>query len=148
MRLAAVVLAAAFATPAMAAGPAVEKIEARLFYQHSATLSDNVAAAANVALWNTVIGEGGAAEPADDVLIVVTVKADPSTYVEAPLVIVVTGQDGRAVASRKIDGLLVGAEGRVARAIYLQDTTCEAITVDAMIGNSKIRETVPFACGE
>lgn len=136
------------ASPALAADPVIERIEARLFYQHTAALSDNVAAESGVTLWNTVIGEGGAAEPATDTLIVVTVAADPGSYVDEPLSIEVKGHDGGALLTRHLEGLLVGQSGKVSLAVYVEDSTCNALTVTATIGGSRKTTTVPFACGE
>lgn len=134
-------------TTAAAAEPKIAKIEAKLFLTRDGTLSDNVAAGSDVNLWNTVIGEGGAG-PANDVLVIVTVAAEPNSYVDAPLVIEIAGADGKKVAERKIEGLLLGDAGTVSQAVYLQDSTCNALTVRATIGKSSATNEVPFACGE
>lgn len=147
-RLAFIAFAILAAAPAFAAAPRIDKIEAKLFYQNSATLSDNVAMGSGVNLWNTVIGEGDAQEPANDVLIIVTIAADPSSYDDTPLSIEVKGDDGKVVATRRLKGLLVGDTGKVSRAVYLEDSTCNALSVKASIGKSTMTLEVPFACGE
>lgn len=147
MRLLAAAIAALAVTPALAAEPAIDKIEAKLFLSTTGTLSDNVAEGSGVTLWNTIIGEGGAG-PASDTLIVVTVKGEPGSFVEAPLTIDVTGSDGKPVASRKVDGLLITTDGFAVTAVFAPDSTCNELTVKAAIGKSEKTTKVPFACGE
>lgn len=136
----------------MASGAAfaleIEKIEARVFLTGSASLSDNVAAGSGVNLWNTVIGEGDIAEPANDVLVIVTVAGEAGSFDAGTLTIDITGHDGKALASRKIEGLLLGSAGKVSHGVYVTDATCNALTVKAAIGKSEKTIEVPFACGE
>lgn len=144
------VLAALLAIPAAAAAePAIGKIEARLFYEASGRLSDNIAPPAEIALFNTVIGEGGAEEPAGDVLVAVTVAGEAGSFVETPLTIrVVAIDDGSVLAERKIEGLLLSAQGSVTRAVFVPDSTCRAFRIEAAIGESKASAEIPFVCGE
>jgi hypothetical protein len=146
--LAAAAFVALASTPALAANPTIQKIEAKLFYSETATLSDNVAEGSGVNLWNTIIGEGDAGGAASDVLVIVTVGAEPGAFVDTPLYIEITGSDGKSVASRKIEGLLIGSNGLVSKAVLLDDSTCNALTVKAAIGKSEKSTAVPFACGE
>ncbi len=149
MRLAVAAAAAAvLAASAAASEPKIAAIEARLFYESTGRLSDNVAPPADFTFWNTLIGEGQAEEPASDVLLTVTVTGEPGSFVEAPLTIVVTGSDQKVVARREIKGLLLNAEGRTTRALLVPDTTCNPIDVKASIGKSASSVNVPFACGE
>lgn len=147
-RLAFIVSASLAAGVASAAAPAIASIEARLFYTATGTLSGNVAEASGVSLWNTVIGEGQSGGAANDTLIIVTVNADAGAYVDTPLVVEITDADGKPVASRKVEGLLVGPDGKVSTGVYLPDSTCTALTVKAVMGKSEKATTVPFACGE
>ncbi|MFT3809126.1 MAG: hypothetical protein QM698_04350 [Micropepsaceae bacterium] len=148
MRLfAAAAFAALAATPALAAEPVIEKIEAKLFLSDTAALSDNVAEGSGVTLWNTIIGEGGAG-PASDALIIVTVRAEAGSFQDAVLNVEITGHDGKPVASRKVQGLLIGADGTAATGIYVEDASCNALTIKASIGASTMTSGVPFACGE
>lgn len=145
-------LAATAIAALLTAGPAValqiESIEAKVFLSYSAALSQNVAEGSGVNLWNTVIGEGEINEPAQDVLIIVTVSADPGSFDAGTLQISVTGSEGEMVASRTLEGLLIGPEGKVATAVYVEHATCTALTVKASVGKSEKTVGVPFACGE
>lgn len=151
------VLAAAAAAALVALAPAtladgapnIEKIEAKLFYEYSATLSKNVADGSGVSLWNSMIGEGDIEEPANDVLIIVTVSGEPGTLLEVPLTIAVTQkQGGKTVASRKVESILIPAEGKASAAVYVQDTICKPLSIKATLGKSAKTSGVPFACGE
>ena len=144
------VLAALLAIPAAAAAePAIGKIEAHLFYEASGRLSDDIAPPAEVSLFNTVIGEGGAEEPASDVLVAVTVTGEAGAFVETPLTIkVVAADDGTVLAERKIEGLLLSAQGSVTRAVFVPDSTCRAFRIEAAIGKAKAAADIPFVCGE
>lgn len=148
MRRLAVTAAAAILAAGSAAALQVDSIEAKVFLSYSATLSQNVAEGSGVNLWNTVIGEGEINEPANDVLIVVNVSADPGSFDAGTLTIEVTGHDGKLVASRKIEGLLIGPEGKVSKAVYIEDATCNELKVKASVGKSEKTVGVPFACGE
>lgn len=147
MRLLAVTALAALAVNS-AAALEIEKIEAKVFLTSSATFSDNVAMGSGVNLWNTVIGEGDIPEPARDALVIVTVSGEPGTFDTGTLEVGITGAEGELVASRTIEGLLLGANGKVSQGIYITDITCNAITVKASVGKSAKTTTVPFACGE
>jgi len=131
---------------ASAGDPAIDKIEAKLFLTNTATLSDNVAAD-DVALWNICCG-GGESGSADDVLVIVTVKADPGASVEVPLKIEIHGADGKVVASRNSEGIQVGETGLWSQAVYVQDTTCNALTIKATLGAAIRTTAVSFRCGE
>ncbi|BCW89798.1 hypothetical protein sos41_29650 [Alphaproteobacteria bacterium SO-S41] len=147
MRLRAVTLFALLgAATASAADPVIEKIEAKLFLADSGTLSGDVASGSGVALWNMTIG--GEGERADDVLIVVTVKADAGEFIKVPFEIEIKGADGKVVASRKTENILIGASGLMSQGVYLQDATCTALKVTATVGKSTKATEVPFACGE
>jgi len=145
--LAATAFAALAIAPAFAADPVIDKIEAKLFLTSTATLSDNVADGSGVSLWNTIIGEGGSG-PANDTLVIVTVAADPDSYIDVPLSVVVDGGDGKNLVTRHVEGLLVGQSGKVSFGVYVEDSTCNALTVKAKIGKSEKTTTIPFACGE
>ncbi len=149
MRLSAVAAFALIAaTSAFAATPTIDKVEAKLFYQGSGTLSVNVATGSNVALWNTMIGAGDVEEPASDTLAIVTIAADPDSYIETPLTIEVTDNEGKVLVTRTITGLLVGESGKVSRAVFVQDSTCTPLTITATFGTSTSSTAVHFACGE
>ncbi len=147
MRCLAVIAAAVLASGA-AAALEIEKIEAKVFLTASATFSQNVAMGSGVNLWNTVIGEGDIHEPASDVLVIVTVAGDGGSFDSGTLAIDIAGDDGKSVASRKIEGLLLGPSGKVSHGVYVTNATCNALTVKASIAKSEKTIDVPFACGE
>ncbi len=138
------------AASASADGAKIEKIEAHLFYEYTGRLSGNVAPPAEFSFWNTVIGEGSAEEAANDVLITVTISAEPGSYFDADAltITVVNTDDKSVVAERSITGLLIPMTGSTTKAIYVTDTTCRELEVVATLGASTLSNTIPFACGE
>lgn len=147
---AAAALVFAAASGASAAAAKIAKIEAHLFYEYTGRLSANVAPPAEFSFWNTVIGEGSAEEAANDVLITVTVSAEPDSYLDADaLTITVFNTDDKSVvAERSFTGLLIPMTGSTTKAIYVTDTTCRSLEVVATLGASTLSNTIPFACGE
>src|SRR5688572_28996874 len=79
--------------PATASMVDLERVEARLYYQHSGRLSDNLLGRDKEFVgWNTIIGEGDAEENADDLLVAVRVRAheDEQTIIAGPVTLKVT----------------------------------------------------------
>jgi len=145
----------ALALSATSAGAAdafsLDRVRAHLFYERSGTLSDDVVG--NGGLFNTVIGEGWASEPASDVLVVVELTGPAGEGVtETPLVIEVeANRDGwQTVARRSFDFLYTvpGQSPRVARAVWVQDTTCSPLRIRVSHGTDRMSAEVPFNCGE
>lgn len=128
----------------------IEKIEAHLFYEYTGRLSANVAPPAEFSFWNTVIGEGSAEEAANDVLITITISAEPGSYFDTDVlnITVLNTDDKSVVLERSITGLLIPMSGSTTKAVYVMDTTCRSLEVVATIGASTLSNTIPFACGE
>lgn len=145
-------LACALPTRVMAADDRVEVvgIQARFVNRHSGTLSDDIMRPGFNA-WNTLIGEGGATEPADDVLVLVQL-ASPSnqeTYAKQVVDVVATGPGGRALAHRRFDSILTGDDGRTTVSLMVQDATCVGdLRIVVTNGASRMERTVSLPCGE
>ena len=128
----------------------ITAIRAHLFYEYSGTLSEDILASKPV-LWNTVIGEGEAAEPASDVLVVVEMRGPYEGSTETPLIVEATaGQRGVILRTRRrFDHLYTEfGERRIARALWLRDMTCEQVTIVATHGRDRREAVIPFHCGE
>lgn len=147
-------------TAALITGPAVTTyaedgfeitaIRAHLFYEYSGTLSPDILSSQPV-LWNTVIGEGDAAEPASDVLVVVEMRGPYDGSTEIPLVVEATSErEGVVMRTRRSFGHLFTefGERRIARAIWIQDQTCEQVRIVATHGRDRREAVIPFYCGE
>jgi len=58
----------------------IEDIRVQLFYAYSGTLSDDLTKRKDLVLRNTMIGEGGAKEPANSFLVSVVVKGQSEAF--------------------------------------------------------------------
>jgi len=162
MRIRYLALLAALAVPASlpAAPPTspalkVTAIEARLFYGYSGKLSDDLLKRDPAfSGWNTVIGEGSAGEPADDLLVSVRIEPvlKPSgvegVFSDQPVVVTATA-DGKVVAKRTFTGTLTNAQGVSWKGLYLRDIGCAGkLTIEAVAGRQRKVATLQFDCGE
>ncbi len=125
----------------------IADIEVRLLYETSGTLSEDVSDNPEFYLWNTIIGEGSAAEPANDVLVTARIEGPGEHNLGSPLTMVVRDEIGRTIAQRSIAYLY--ARSSTARSLFLDDVGCAgALTFEARLGNSVRTEEVTFDCGE
>ena len=139
-------LAAAAAQPATGE---LGEIRMHLFYTYSGQLSDDVSPPRAFAGWNTVIGEGDALEPADDLLVAVEVRTDGHQFVEGPLHVTAHGRDGRLIAERRLEAVLTSDGGSSFTGLWLNDVGCEGeIRVTATFAEQARTETLELNCGE
>ena len=137
---------------AAAQNATVEDIRVQLFYEYDGTLSDDVTKRKDLTLRNTMIGEGDSKQPANSFLVAVAVKGQPETFdKDAALTITVATNDKRKskVAEKAFSGILFGPEGRVVKAILVNDRVCLPMTVTAKLKSGASKTfTLPFKCGE
>ncbi|HRO63360.1 hypothetical protein [Thermomonas sp.] len=130
-------------------GPNIERVEARLFYSHSGSLSAPIAP--DAALWNVIIGEGDASEPSESTLVDVILRGEPGEYPPGVLDIVVTETGSGKVVLKRTSALgIFSAQGRFHVPVWLSDTGCIPLTVKASLrgGGSRASLDIPFHCGE
>ncbi|MBZ0087792.1 MAG: hypothetical protein K8F33_06820 [Thermomonas sp.] len=131
-------------------GPKIERIQARLFYSHSGSLSAPITP--DAALWNVIIGEGDASEPSESTLVDVILRGEPGDYPPGVLDIVVTEtRSGKVVLKRTSALGIFSAQGRFHVPVWLSDTGCIPLTVKASLrggGGSRASLDIPFHCGE
>ena len=141
------VLALAAAQPA--AGT-LGDIRMHLFYQETGRLSPDISPPAAFTGWNTGIGEGDAEEAADDLLVVVEIRADGEQFIETPLHVVARGGEGnRILAERRWDSVLTSSAGRTYLPLYVRSAGCAGtIRVTATFGRASQSETLTLDCGE
>jgi hypothetical protein len=136
---------------ALAQNATIESISVQLFYEYNGTLSDDLTKRKELGLWNTMIGEGDAKQPANSFLVTVTVRGAPETFDKAAVLTVTVTGDKRKnkVAEKVFSGILFGSEGRVIKPVFVSDWVCAPLTVTAKMksGSSKTFQ-LPFQCGE
>ena len=140
------------ATAPASAGKAlnVASLEARLYYNHSGTLSKPVSS--KTVLWNAVVGEGNIAEPSNSTFVDVTVLGEPGSFEpKARVNLVVTDQaTGKLLQSQSAEVGVLNAAGKYHVGFWIPKTGCTPLRLRASIAGSKAEKaiTVPFACGE
>lgn len=147
---AAVAVMAAPAATAQAPAPIkLERIRVQLIYETTGTLSEDIAPPADFSLWNTIIGEGSAAEPASDVLVGVELRTtDDQANATTPLKVVVRDEEGKVLAARTFEAVFLD-EHRAVRSLLVPNATCAGpVVIEASFGTQKLRTTMDFACGE
>ncbi|VWX52222.1 hypothetical protein [Novosphingobium sp. 9U] len=127
-------------------------IEARLFYQTSGKLSDDLLARKEPFVgWNTVIGEGPVSDAATDLLVDVKVLGNgiDEQSVDDPLEIWVTDKAGKTLARRSIANLLVPYRGALHNALWLRDVGCAGkLTLQARFRKQVKIASLALDCGE
>jgi hypothetical protein len=128
----------------------VEDIRVQLLYEHSGKLSEDIAKRQDFALWNISIGGGDVEEPANSFLVAVAVRGEPKKSSPATLTITVAdAKRKQKIAEKSYKGLLFGPEGRVWRALFVNDHVCTPLTITARVNGSPAKTIdMPFQCGE
>ncbi len=136
----------------------ITALQAKLFYEHSATFSEDIFANPQFSLSNVVIGEGSAKEPSSSTLILVVIGGRAGAYEPARKVeITATRKSVRKnhqepVVRRVVETSILSKEGRQFIPLWLYDTGGEPITIEAhLVGqasSSPIRKVIDFQMGE
>jgi len=127
----------------------IEDISMRLFYESSGELSEDITAIDDFAGWNTVIGEGSAREPADNMLVTVVLKTTRHDYIDdQPLFVWAQSGDATIFKSAQAS-YLTGYDGYVRLPFWLTDIGCAGkLEFTARIGEQIKTETLELHCGE
>jgi hypothetical protein len=128
----------------------IEDIRVQLFYERSGTLSEDLTKLKKVSLWNTIIGEGDAKEPANSFLVSVEVRGKPESFNKGESIAVTVFDKAKKsmVMQRRFDGLLFGKDGRLVKPVFVENRTCAPLEITARGKSSVKTVTLPFACGE
>ena len=127
----------------------LDHIRVQLLLERTGELSADIAPPADVTLWNTVIGEGSAGQPATDALVWVTLRsATAEANTPRAVTLTVRGRGGRVLARRVFDGVLISG-GRAARALLVPEIGCAGpVSIEAAYGAQRLISRLDFACGE
>jgi hypothetical protein len=130
-------------------GLTIGAIEAKLWYEETGRLSENVIGG-DFILWNAIIGEGDAEEPASDMLVTVqVVSAQGERLVAIPLVLEMIDEDGEVLERREKDSLFISTAGQTVEGFWLQDRTGEGpVQFRATLGDQSRSVAVDFSGGE
>ncbi|MBL8519077.1 MAG: hypothetical protein JNK75_00265 [Betaproteobacteria bacterium] len=134
---------------------AIDRVEARLYYQHSGTFSAPIAPGAR--FWNVIIGEGGAKEPSSTLRVDVVLKGKPGEInVDAKLEVeFVNAETGKRISSQSVMTGVLSDAGFYRSLFVLNPAGCIPLKITARLtgtqgDSSKTTRTieVPFRCGE
>jgi hypothetical protein len=128
----------------------IEDIRVQLFYERSGTFSEDLTKLKKISLWNTIIGEGDAKEPANSFLVSVVIQGKPESLVKRESVAVTVFDKAKKsmVMQRRFDGLLFGKDGRLVKPVFVENRTCAPLEITARSKSGVKTVTLPFACGE
>lgn len=128
----------------------VSAIQARLFYENTGTLSENVLTERGFDLWNTPF------DSSYSTFVVVEVEGVPK-YLETPRRIELTARyvpfdrERGSLHLRQVETIRNGSEsGKAYAGFWIRDTGCNPVHLTARIVGRKqrLRETIKFGCGE
>lgn len=127
----------------------LDSMQIKLVYKGTGVLSQDIASGPFSA-WNTVIGEGEAAEPADDMIAFVVVGSmGEQSFRETPVDVVATDAHGKILARRRFENVLTTDAGKASLPMFIPDSTCSGmVTVTATMGSERMAKSVAMACGE
>lgn len=127
----------------------IDHISVQLFYEHSGALSADISPPNDFVGWNTIIGEGSAREPANDMLVTVRLKTDGHQFIdERPLLVEARAQN-QHIAYTHATAFLTSDDGFVHVPLWLHDIGCVGeLTILARLGDQQRSATVNLGCGE
>lgn len=136
-----------------AKAPKISAIRAQLFYDASGTFSKDLLTMKDLALWNTIIGEGSAGGASTSTFVIVEITGNNLAVGSTKVEITATGDKNRLIQKRLIDVDIYDERTKFFAPFWLYNTGCEEIKISArLIGKSApktvVTKTIPFACGE
>jgi hypothetical protein len=152
--LAVLALVAGATGPARAApddGVSIKGLRAHLFFERSGTLSkDLIARDPPFSGWNTVIGEGEANEPADNLLVVASLdNPGEEAFLDEKATIRVTGEKNKRLKERVFRGLLLGEHGKLHLPMWIDNAGClGSITISVTFRKQSLSKSLQLMCGE
>jgi hypothetical protein len=141
-------------TPATSPPFVITGVRAKLFFPQTGTFSDDMLAAPDLGLWNTIIGAGWAKQPSNATLVLVDVASDGHTSPRGMSVeLTVTAAEGGAVILRRRVSLSSNRTGHRQEGFWIYDTGCVPLVLRArLIGQLSaappVERKIPFECGE
>ena len=133
--------------------PKITAIHAQLYYDVSGKFSDDILARKELALWNTIIGEGDSGGASNFTLVTVEVHGKDVPVDAVKVHVVARGNKRKILAERTIHVALYDEKTTFFAPLWLYDSGCEAVEITArLVGKGApttvVKKTIPFACGE
>ena len=136
-----------------ATAPKITAIRAQLFYDPMGTFSEDLLTMKDLALWNTIIGEGSAGAASTSTFVTIEISGKNLPVGATKVEITATGDKKRVIQKKLVDVEIYDARTKFYAPLWLSDTGCEPIKISArLIGKTApktvVSKTIPFACGE
>jgi hypothetical protein len=130
----------------------ITAIQAKLFFDHRGTFSEDVLSGENKFLWNVAISGGSMGSLSTSTLVLVEVSGKPGDYGPGRKIEFIA-RGPRSLLLRKITEVgILGDEGKFYAGFWLYDTGCDPIRLSArIVGQSPaltMKKTIDFHCGE
>jgi hypothetical protein len=141
----------------------IKNIQAHLFYnldndsdtsKYAGTLSENIIDKKDFALWNTIIGEGSAQAPSDQLFVIIEILGKGSTNDERTLRVTCKSNEKVAIKQETKFSIFT-INNKYCYAMILNDVGCAEVEIVAEIINSKttkvessLSKIIDFECGE
>jgi len=121
-----------------------------LFYENTGSFSDDILSRPDLALWNTIIGEGESGGPSRSTLITVEVDGDGSpNAIHKEVLSVTTQEQGKPERRHIVRNLFFADSGKSFEGVWLSDTGCLPIEITVQLDNqTPIKKKIDFQCGE
>lgn len=134
-------------------GPTLGPVRLQLYYKTTGTLSADVAPPAKIDFWNTGAGEGGAKEPAEDLLVSVPIRMPPGRDMgensDLPLTITVRTRAGKLLGSRTFRHVSIPYRDPVWSPLWVNGVQCAGpIVATAVWGRQRRTASINLDCGE
>ena len=136
----------------------ISAMRAMLFYDKTGTFSKDILADPNIALWNTIIGEGDSGGASSQTMVVVELSGRPEDYAPTRKIEFSATYVGRGAAARQnnvrrtADTGIFGQDGKFYAAFWLYDTGCTPVKLTARVTGqarpASLSKTINFRCGE
>ena len=128
----------------------VDRVEARLYYSHSGTLSEPISD--EMALWNVIIGAGSAKEPSKSVLVDVILSGTRGAYTgkHSVLLEAVNAKTKQRISLQRERVGILSSDGEYHVGFWLRSTGGVPLKLSASIPGTKEKKMlkIPFECGE
>ncbi|MFS8084702.1 MAG: hypothetical protein ACMG6H_03665 [Acidobacteriota bacterium] len=134
-------------------GPKITAIRAKLFYDAKGTFSEDILTQKDLALFNTIIGEGSAGGASTSTFVIVEISGRNLPVGATKVQITATGNKNRLIQRKVMAVDIYDERTRFFAPLWLYDTGCEPINISAhLIGTGApatvVTKRIPFLCGE
>lgn len=128
----------------------IKSVTAKLYYSDSGTFSQNILDKPDLALWNTIIGEGQSGGPSEATLIEVEVDGDSGgNVIHKERLTISVQEEGKPPIRRHTGPLYFDRNGKHFEAMWLYDSGCLPVTITAQVESQPVaRKKIDFQCGE